>query len=74
MKSILPARYAGAASLKMLKILLRDFLLKPEDGLWAVCCGKGKHCKENPQVYFKAFVLLGPRLESYSHSQLRGQE
>lgn len=52
----------------------QKFPLNPEDELWAVCCGKGKQCKENPRVYLKAFVLLGPRFESYSYSQLLRQE
>lgn len=47
----------------MLKILLRNFFLQLEDVLWVVCCGKGKHCKKNPQVYLRAF---SPGLESYS--------
>lgn len=50
----------------MLKILLRNFLWQ----LWVVCCGKGRHCKENPQVYLRAFMLFSPGFESYSYSQL----
>lgn len=52
----------------------QKFPLKREAGLWVASCGKRKHCKENPRVYLKAFMLLSPRLESYSYSQLLRQE